>query len=330
MINKKFTVAQLLMIKRVLEFVFGPSQSGITNSIPNLLAVLNSLTNKSNSITTLLAQYDAIITGYAAYKKQARLNLVTSGYTVMRAAYALAVDNNDNVLKEKVKGSLGRLKVAGCVKLSNLMTDVVTVVTPIVNDLVPYNPNIVTQFDDMQDNLTTLNSLLVIPQSLIKLRKDIGKQIKTEMSTTMKFVRNSIDSIVASNMTTYPQYASGYFTQREIINPNDRHNRINATVQNEVGEPFIDVQVTVMEYLDPNTGKTYPAVTGNTGINGQVTVRKFWPGNRMIKISGPGIITKEFGPYYFHSGHEVTKVFIVQPDFNNLPQSTEKKEKVNK
>ncbi len=330
----KFTFAQLSMLKRISAFAFNPSNVGTTNSIPSLLVAFNLLNGKVATVDQYFVQYYSIITGYAAEKKKARLNLALSAFVIMKTAYAYACDNNDRILADKVATPLSKLQRMAYATLAAKIDGIITVLQPLSIPLSNYNPSIAAAITQCAADLAALNSTLTIPQSMLKARKLIGKNITAEMKEAIRITRQTIDSIVASMMITNPSYNSGYFVQRNIINPGYRHTTLEATLVNELGQPLgAGIKVTVNQYIktDPSNNKTrtFPAKSAFTDINGLAVIKTFEPGPRTVTVSGNSIATQAFGPFEFNPGKTLAVPLTCQPQFSTLPASNSS-EKVSK
>jgi hypothetical protein len=323
--SKKFKLAQLEMLKRIIVFAFSTTNTVITSSVVALLAGMNSLKAKVIAIDALLAMYAQVITGIAQQKKQARLDLADVAYTIMKGAYSWAIANGNLTLAAEFKTSLSRLQRMKFQLLVSKCTNWIATITPLVPSLGDYNitPAMMT---DWQNKTDDLNDLLTAPQTAIKDHKTLGNEIVTEIDNAMELTKQQVNGIVATLFQSQPEYYNGYRTQREIIDPENRHTCMNATVVNELGQPYYGVKVTVDEfiYTDETTGetKTYKAKWETTDINGNAPVKTFFAATRTITVSGTGIVTKTFGPFAFEHGKTITETFIVQPSFENLPEAT--------
>jgi hypothetical protein len=322
---KSFKVAQLLMMKRILDYAFAPANIGTTNSIVALSAAFNLLKGKVTTIDEMLELYEQILKGIAAEKKQARLTLAENSYAILKGAKAWAIATGKLDLAAQWTVSLSALKRMKFETLSLKESNWISTVTPHAADLADYNvtPAMMTAWNTANDDF---NTLLNAPQLASKNHKNLGKNIFTAINTAMELTKGQIDGIVATLMLQQPGYYSGYRTQREILEPKHRHTTLLATVVNELGQPFYGVTVTVDEYIHiSDNGKTtvHPAHSATTDINGKALANKFFAAARSITVSGPGITTKTFGPIQFERGKALTQTFVVSPSFENLPESTE-------
>jgi len=145
----------------------------------------------------------------------------------------------------------------------------------------------------------------------------------------MDFLDNQLTPLVANFQST-PEFFIGFYNNKRIGQPNTHHTRLIAHVVNEVGTPYYALTVTVDQYTDPKTGKTYVADSAITDPDGNCEVSGFFPGFRTITISGDGITTTTFPAIEFLSGKAENREFIVAPSFNNIPAPAEsKKQKAN-
>jgi hypothetical protein len=313
------------MLQRIIIFVFSTTNSAITTGIVALLAACNSLKGKVLSIDDLLEQYAQVLKGIAKAKKDARLALAEITYTILKGAKAWALANGETELAAQWTTSLSALKRMKYSTLSQKVGNWITTVSPVITSLGDYNvtPAMIT---DWQSKNTDFNTLLNAPQQAIKDHKTLGKTINAAIDDAMELTIAQIDAIVATLMQQQPDYYNGYRTTREIIDPEHRHTAMDATVVNELGQPYYGVTVTVNEYThtDETTGKTrtYKAVWGTTDINGKTWVNKFYAAPRTVTISGPGIVSQTFGPFPFVHGEIIRQTFTMQPSFDNLPASS--------
>jgi hypothetical protein len=328
----KWKLAQLEMMKRLVAYALSATNTAITSSIVALLAGINALKAKTEDIDVMLQAYAQIITGIAADKKQARLDVAAVAYSILKSARSWAIANGNLELAAEFKTSLSGLKKTKYQLLVNKCNNWISVITPLVPSLSNYGitPAMMT---DWQDKTDALNDLLTAPQSAIKDHKTLGAAIVTAINEGMTLTKEQIDGIVASLYQTETNYYNGYRTQREIIDPANHHTCMNATVVNELGQPYYGVKVTVDEVTvtNPNTGttKTYAAKWDTTDINGNAPVKTFYATTRTVTVSGPNIETTTFGPFAFVHGKTITQTFVVAPSFENLPEPTPETETTN-
>jgi hypothetical protein len=143
------------------------------------------------------------------------------------------------------------------------------------------------------------------------------------MNDAMTLTHQQIDAIVAGLINSQPAYYIGYSQSRKITGPEERHTALKATVVNELNQPMWGITVTIDEYThtDEQTGTTkiYKSTSAMTDINGEASPKQFFAALRTVTVSGPGIVSKTFGPFPFVHGKAITQTFTVQPSFDNLP-----------
>lgn len=163
-----------------------------------------------------------------------------------------------------------------------------------------------------------MQDILTGPKSAITQRKTLGSLIAKDMKETMNFLDNEMTPLV-SNFQNTPEFFIGYQNNNRIGMPNVHHTRLAAVVVNEIGTPYFGALVTVDQYTDPNTKKTYNAAAAITNENGVCDVSEFFPGMRTVTISGTGIKTTSFAAMNFEKGKTIPFTFTVQPAFTNMP-----------
>jgi hypothetical protein len=310
------------MLKRIVTFAFDAGNMVITSSIAALLLVFTTLKGMLPDIDDLFDQYANIIKGYAEQKRLARITLAGSTYAIVKAVRAYAIANGNWTLALQMTTSLSKLKRTGYATLLQNVNNWINVVGPLMTSLGDYGVTAAdyTQWKADRDALT---DLLTTPQEAIDAHTVLGGQIQTSMNDAMTLTHQQIDAIVAGLINSQPLYYIGYGQSRKITGPEERHTALKATVVNELNQPMWGITVTIDEYThtDEQTGTTkiYKSTSAMTDINGEATPKQFFAALRTVTVSGPGIVSKTFGPFPFVHGKAITQTFTVQPSFDNLP-----------
>ncbi len=324
---KRYFNTLLDMFNRVISFTADPQNIAITNSIPALQqGATVTLVNKVNAINALIFPQSQNITGAAIQKRVFKKSATNLTMIVISGTKAFCKATGDENLFKSIDFSATEVYDFKDNEFASKVNGFMTLLTPFQSQLLNYGVQ-VSNFNDVATAVNLYITWLTTPRSKIEYKETVNKSLKILFKDTNNFVRDILDPIVVTLNISQQQYYFGYRAARKHVPHGLRHNRINATVVNELNQPYVGIQVTVDAYTDPDTGKTYDAVTGNTDINGFATVEKFWPGNRTVTISGPGITTTTFGPYNFKEGNGITETYVCQPDFNNIPASKSEEEK---
>jgi hypothetical protein len=104
------TIAHRELIRTVVNFAFAPANVAITNSVVAFKASMTTLKTKLGNVDNLYQQRSQIITGFSQQKKNARLALAGTSYSIMSATRAYAISVNNQALANDMKVSLSNLK----------------------------------------------------------------------------------------------------------------------------------------------------------------------------------------------------------------------------
>lgn len=310
---------QLLAIKRIVAFATAPANAATTDSLPALKTGIQQLQSDIVKTDTKLAGYKIVLKGIAADKSQARKNLASISYSIMSSVRAFALNNNDNTLAEKMKVQISILQREKYNELLQITSNAFAIIQPLVSQLAAYN---VTnqKMEDWHTAISKMANLLNGPQSAIAARKTLGQVIVKDMAQTMTFVRTQLTPLVA-NFYNIPAYYIGWYNALRIDNTGTRHNGLQALVLNDINQPQFGIKVTIDQYTDPDTGKTYKPASAITNEAGIAHVSEFFPGMRTITISGKNIQTKTFPAISFSKAKIISKTFHVQNNNFIIPES---------
>jgi hypothetical protein len=285
--HKKYSVAQLSMLRRIINFAFKPENAPITNNLPALLAAFITLKGMVADVDVMIAEYSHVNTGIAKGKWLARITLSNTSYRIVKAVRAYAMANSNNVLGDQMKTSLSVLKKMGYENLLHKVNGGINTIGPLVSSLGDYGIT-GSLYNQWKTDRDALNDILTAPRLAISAHTVLGSNIESAMKEAMNFTKEQIDEIVATLMQTQPNYYLCYRLNRQISSPAVRHTTLKATVTNELGQPVINAIVTINELKKES--ETYKAVSGTTDLEGSARLSTFEGGIRTITIAGPGII----------------------------------------
>ncbi len=315
--NLKRLLQQLLMIKRIIAFVFDPLNVAITNSVPAFKDACDDLKLLADAIDLKIADYRRVIKGITTAKRNARTALADTSFTAMSSVRSYALKNNLQELAAQMLVNLAELRTMPFQVLTQKISGAITIVQPLVPQLADFNIT-PASFLAWQQSLQNMNDLINGPKSAIAHRKSVGSIITTDMHSTMEFFNGQVDTLTG-NFLNQPEFYIGFQNNKRIGSPNIHHTRLIAHVVDELGTPFYGLTVQVDSVTDPDTGKTYKAVSAVTNANGDCEVSEFFNGMRTVTISGTGVQTVTFPAMKFENGKAVVKTFTCQPSFSNIP-----------
>ncbi|MEP7170412.1 MAG: hypothetical protein ABI855_13660 [Bacteroidota bacterium] len=322
----KHFLLQLGMLGRIIVFLFNPQWDSLRTSLPGFEAACDKLKLLVDAIRTKYNAYKKIINHVAVQKKLAKQALAESGYRLMSSCRSYAV-----------RKGLTSLAIAMDVNLSDLLgmkyRDLIALMnnsSALIQPLIPQSGFNITQeiYDDLQSKISDAQGLENGPESAIKQRKSIGSELLVDMKTTMEFFNNELVPL-ATNFRSNNAFWFNFVNDKRIGKTGSIHTRLLAHCQSEIVNVY-GLTVTVDQFTDPDTGKTYEAVSATTDPNGDAEVIEFFAGNRTVTVSGgPNIETTTFPAINFQSGKSISRTFTIRPAFTNIPAPAEKKEKVN-
>ena len=140
-------------------------------------------------------------------------------------------------------------------------------------------------------------------------------------------MRSEINPQADAFIESQPLFLLGYKANLKKIPLSVKHNRLDAMLANEAGQPCPNCTVTINEFT--KDGRTFKAVSAITDITGNCTVLEFESGMRTVTVSGTTIQSQTFGPFQFENKKALNLVFVCMLAFKNLPESKEKTTKTN-
>lgn len=319
---KNFLQLMLSVIRAVLGYCTSAKWSPVVQSLPAMQQRIVILTAKIKSIDDLIGQAKDNITGFTGMRKNMRNTLAVVSYTQLRAGMAFA-KNVDEGLYNSLNYPLSVLKRMDFATIAQVMTQChhnLAAVTP--SKLVPFGITAAT-LQNWEDTITTYNDFISTPRNKVSDRKAAGEMLAEAIRDANNYVRTEIAPLAETFIETNTQFLAGFRSSLRRIPLGTLHNRLNAKVNDELGNPCIGCTVTVDEFT--KNGRTYKAASAQTGINGTCTVSEFESGVRYVTISGNNIQTKQFGPFQFQNKKSLDQTFICTPAFQNLPADKQQK-----
>lgn len=297
----------------LVEWALSATKIAITQQVPVFKTGIDTVKSKLQLIENLNQMLS--LTGIAMDKQMLKRLLCEISITITYPVKAFAIAHNNNTLKQQVNIPISRLMGMGAQGLINKLQEMHDVIVPLLATLEDEGYNVdAAMLTAMQDAITTFSNAQNSPKQAISTRKSINENINTLVKQTNRMCHDVLDPNSISFKAIDVNYYNEYKIKRKRDNTGVHHTRANVTLKSETGTPFVGQMVTVDELV--KDGKTYHAVSGLTDINGYVSVHTFEPGNRTITVSGPGIVTKTYGPFKFMHGKAIVKEFICQPEFN--------------
>ncbi|MEP7169699.1 MAG: hypothetical protein ABI855_10050, partial [Bacteroidota bacterium] len=323
--NLQHFLLQLLMLGRIIDLLFSDKWRSLKDSLPGFKAACDQLKLKFDALNQKYNDYRRIIKTVAEAKTIAKQALSESGYRLMSSCRSYAVKNGLTQLAEKMDVNLSDLLGMKYIDLIALMVNASSEIEP----LIPVPDFNITEeaYNELQTKIADAQSLQNGPKSAIQQRTSIGSQLLTDMKSTMQFFNNQLIPL-ASNFCGNNAFWSDFVIAKHIGNTDNRHCRLFAHCQDELGNDIYGITVTVDTFTDPNTGKTYRSASAITNPVGDAEVSTFFPGFRTVTLSGPNIVTTTFPAQIFERGREVVQSYTVRPSFQNIPAPQESKQKV--
>lgn len=318
MFNFKYLIQQLFMLKGILTLVFDPANNAIRTSLLPFATACTALQGMVTALEVKIADYRKLLKSFSASKRAARIALAETGYSIMSTTRSYCVKTGRMEAAEQLSASLKELKSMPFELLLSKTTLARQNVSSLMAFLVDYHIDDVVM-ENWQLKYDALNALMNAPSNAYKQRTDLGKEIVEDMRSIMTFFNNELSPLVANFYSTHNVFYNNFQSIRRIGSPNIHHTGLNAHVVNEIGVPYFGLTVTVNQYTDPETGKTYDSDMAVTDPDGNCEVAGFFPGMRTVTISGNGVIPSTFPPIRFKKGKAVDHEFVMQPSSFNIP-----------
>ena len=326
--KKQFSTL-LDVFNAAIQYATSPDHSSVTQSVPALSDSITVLTDKVKAINDTESTLSSSITGYTDQKNSLKTNASLLAITVIRPSMAYATQQNDDVLLKQIQNtytSIFTTKDAGFAAKVNAVIDILSQ----YQDKIKLFGVTAAALDAVKTAVALFDTFLSQPKTQRSDKKALNQMLDTMIKDANDYLRNSVIPIVGGLRTTETQYYLGFVASCKLDPKGTHHTRLDASIMNEVGQPFVGATVTLDEWTDPKSGKTYKAASSTTNIKGSTTVSEFFAGTRTVTVSGKGVVTKTFGPFRFENGKAMQQTFICQPQFDNLPAPKTEQEIVTK
>ena len=312
------------MFGAMLTFVFGATWSAILMAILPIKAACESLRDRKNAIDKKLTAYEKLLKAFAEVKEKARLDLAAFSFGIMSTVRSWAVKTGKDDLALQMKATYSQLKNMTFDKLLKKTQLAIDLVTPLLSNLAEYK---ITQqsIDDWNKKCKALSDLMDTGSVAYKERTQLGDSIESDMSKAMTFFNTEFAPLFAPFMISQPDLFGSFMKIKRIGTPNTHHTRLNATCVSEWGMPYFGLTIQVDAYTDPESKKTYDAVTAFSDLNGYGEVSGFFPAIRSVTISGPGVVTTTFPNIKFSKGKALDRQFILEQASFSLPAPVQDK-----
>ena len=326
--NLKAVKQKQSMFEAMLAFVFGPLWSVIIMAILPIQQACNSLRDRKTALAAKLALYEELLQSIAQSKDQARLTLAAQSFAIMSSVRSYAVKNGLSSLAEQLVTSYAKLSKMTFETLLAKTQLAIDLIEPLIPSLVAYQVT-ADSIETWRANHQALTDLMGESTAAYKQRTQLGESIENDMNNNMEFFNNQFSPLFATFMISQPDLFGAFMRIKRIGNPNIHHTRLIAQCVSELNVPYFGLTVQVNAYTDPKTHKTYEAVIGFSNVNGIAEVSGFFPANRTVTISGPGVVATTFPPIKFGKAKTVDHQFVLQPSSFELPAPVQSKQKVN-
>ena len=219
--------------------------ASIQGMMPGYTALMVSLNDKNVLIGTLSGNHGVSLKGFKEDKSQTKEILVTKVMTIVFAAKAFAIAEENNVLLAQTKAiTKSKLLKSRDTKTADTAQEMLTIATGIQTDLNPYGITIPV-LDEANEHLTNFRAELAIPRNKIATRKLITAQIKTLFKESSLILFN-LDTLVNTVAEREPAFHEEYFINRKIINYHGSKLSLRGFVKNADGTPVQNVVVTLL------------------------------------------------------------------------------------
>lgn len=314
------------MMQILTSWAVDPVRVAITNQVPIFKKGIIDVKSKATQASLLSQMLN--LTGIAQDKKQLKGILCEIIVSITYPAKSYAIITGNNTLFQQVKSPISALANLSTLKLIETSQAIHDTILPLVDDMKTAGIVIDTEImETLQQAINTFQAASNSPVVSIQNRKAVNQQVNKLVKEANAICHQILDENIISFKPIDLQYIADYKIKRQVAKE-IRHNRLFATVVNELGEPQYNVSVTVDELV--KDGKTYQSVSKTTDLAGNVIVREFESGYRTVTVSGANIKSKTFGPYKFQNGKEVKDRFEVAQEFVLPASKSETKELVKK
>jgi hypothetical protein len=169
-----------------------------------------------------------------------------------------------------------------------------------------YTPTDVT---DLQTAINIYRQSMTNPRQAIITRSQAIANIKATNRTIIDYhFKEIIDHIVNTLRTTHPQFVSGYFQSRIIINLGTTHAKVRGTIKNQEEIPLVEATFTI---INTETKQTVVEVKTTTG--GKFNSGKLNSGTYDFIFTHPQYLTHSETNIRISAGKELRRKITLKP-----------------
>ena len=221
--------------------------STIVSSMAALQSAYEELVAANQNIRTIITAQEEEISGYYREKDRLKLDLVMRLYNLSCAAQAYAIDKQDLILLGKVKTTLTQVRRLTDEGILPWADGIMAVTEPHLASLRDYNWS-ETDMSNLGTAKDVYATFLSVPRDQKAIKANFTKKLKQTINDTTSLLRNKLDKLIDTYMTTNHDFYNEYQNCRKIITTGVRHTRLEGQVRDALtNEPIYNATVSLNE-----------------------------------------------------------------------------------
>jgi hypothetical protein len=282
--------------------------SAATSSIPMFASIKATVENKLILIDQL-TQIDMSGTkGVTLDTLKLRHSMQNIAFKCSCAIGAYAATQKNNTLRAKVNYTLNALNAKKKEEIDDICQT--------IHDEALTNFAAATSFGYTNPDITDLQTAInLYRQSVQNPRQAIIKRkvAKETLRTLINEIKDTLfkqvmDPMAQTLLLTNPNFVSGYFQAREIIDLGTTHTRVAGTITNPNGTPIPNAT-----FIAHKTGEPQIKVKAQTDTRGRYSIPKFPPGDYDFQWHHPNYKPKTETGVHIRPGKEHKRKIILLP-----------------
>lgn len=279
------------------------SNPAITATIAAFAMVFTAMQNQ----LSFISQNDRILLngtkGVTSDTRRDRSIMTVLGRRIANAVLAFANEAGNETLAQSVNytlSQLNRLKKEHIIDVCRIILDAATTNLANIN---AYGITAI-ELSDFQTSINNYATTMQAPRSASADRKQAKSKLDSQIKDFEEnLLKKKLDPMVRTLETTYPDFASGYFTRRAIVDNGKNHTKFGGSITDNNGTPLKGVTITIRQY-DSNV-----SYTATTNFSGVFMIDGILAGDYSVDIERNGYQSITEQGVHFTPGRAVDRTF---------------------
>ena len=284
------------------------NNTSATSTIPVFATHLATIQNK----LTLIDEYTQTAlkktTGVTNDTNQIRATMQLIAHKCACAISAYAATQKNNTLRAKVNYTLNNMSAKKKEEIDDICQTIHYEATIHLTVATGFGYS-QTDLNDLQQAITLYRIRMQDPRQAIISRRTALNTLRAQIKEIKTILfKQILDSMVQTLRLTQPQFVSGYFQSRIIIDLGTTHAKLRGTIKSQNQHPLISATITLI-----NTATGEIVSETQTNLTGKFGIYKIPEGNYTIQYTHPTHQTRTETNIRIAPGKELKRKITLQP-----------------